>query len=97
MKNMEPWIIGVTASAGALAFSAWSLVIAYNKSMETKIIEFWSPLRTAITVIPVLCAAFIAGYAMPAESIVTIFVAGFGIASAQSKTGVNSFFVEKLK
>ena len=95
---MEPWMIGLWAALGALAYSFWGFLRAYQQTRETSKIEKWSWVKTVLTILPALVAGFAAGFAMNPAGIVdviSIVIAGFGVASAGVKLGVDSFFDTK--
>lgn len=97
---MEPYLIGLIAAGGALAYNAWGFFKAYAATKNTSAYEVWDPIKTVLAVVPSLAAAFVAAFTGQLEpnsagAIVTIFIAGFGLAAAGSKVGIDSFFSEK--
>lgn len=95
--NMETYLVGLTAMGGALAYNLWGLFKAYAHTKSTPLTEVWSPVKTLLTIVPSLAAAFVAAYSGQLDpnsmgAVITIFIAGFGLAAAGSKIGVDSFF-----
>jgi len=88
-------VTGGLTALGALGYCMWGFVDAYNETKNTPKVEKFDFIKAAITVVPSLVAGFLAGYAMSGTDtveFVALISSGFGIAAAQSKLGINSFF-----
>lgn len=92
---MQPIFTGLLTGAGALAYSLWGFWNAYQETKETPEVEKFDLGMTITAIVPTLVLGFMAGYNMTPSSVgdfVGLVVSGFGIAAAQSKLGLKSFF-----
>ena len=88
-------ITGGLTALGAAGYCIWGFVEALNAAKYTPEEEKFSPVKALMTVVPSVVAGFLAGYAMDeanAVAFVSLVTSGFGIAAAQSKLGINSYF-----
>jgi hypothetical protein len=95
----ENIITGALVGLGALCFDVWGFVQAYNATKATPQKEKFSWSKAAITVIPSIIAGFLAGYNLTPSSVldyVSLLTSGFGVAAAQGRMGINSFFDDEV-
>lgn len=84
---MDAWLVGFMALAGALIYSLWKY---YGKWVETH--EQFDFHKTALSVIPVIVLAFVAGYNHDFQgvplTVIGIISFGYTFASIQNDAGV---------
>lgn len=84
----ENYIVGGIVALGAVAYNVWGYIQAKG---ESKVAVPYEPWRLVKTVVPGLVLGFMAGYGMSVGStvdVVSLLAAGFGVAAAQSRTGI---------
>ena len=93
--SVDNLVTGGLYALGALIFCIYGFIQVCKEVKDTPAVEKFDYLKATITVLPSLALGFLAGYALVISGpimLVTVIVAGFGIAAAQGRLGVNNFF-----